>query len=161
MSEGSTTWLTQEAFDRLSAELSELTGHVRAEIVDRIDSARQEGDLSENGGYHAAREEQARNEARIAQLTALLREARVGETPADDGIVEPGMVVTVDLTGEEITFLLGSREIAADSELDVYSATSPLGKAILGKKRGQSATYTAPNGKQFTVKILQAKPFEG
>ena len=161
MSEGSTTWLTQEAFDRLSAELSELTGQVRAQIVDRIDAARQEGDLSENGGYHAAREEQARNEARIAQLTALLRDAKVGETPADDGIVEPGMVVTVNLVGKELTFLLGSREIAADYDIEVYSATSPLGAAILGKKGGESATYTAPNGKQFTVEVLQAKPFEG
>ncbi len=160
MSEGQTTWLTQEAFDRLTAELSELSGRVRSEIVDRIDSARQEGDLSENGGYHAAREEQARNEARITQLKALLREARVGETPADDGVGEPGMVVTVDLAGKKLTFLLGSREIGADSDLDVYSATSPLGKAILGKKRGDQASYTAPNGNEFAVRVLQAKPFK-
>ncbi|HAP89747.1 MAG TPA: transcription elongation factor GreA, partial [Arthrobacter bacterium] len=83
-------WLTQEAFDRLKAELDHLSGPGRAEIVQKIESARQEGDLKENGGYHAAKEEQGKIEARIRQLTALLRDANVGEAPADDGIVEPG-----------------------------------------------------------------------
>lgn len=156
----STTWLTQEAYDRLTSELAELTGPVRADIVDKIDSARQEGDLSENGGYHAAREEQARNEARIVQLQSLLRTAKVGEAPADDGVVEPGMVVTVTLDGNEMTFLLGSREIASGTDLDVYSSTSPLGQAIVGKTVGDTTSYEAPNGKEFQVKVLKAKPFD-
>jgi len=82
------TWLTQEAYDRLKEELEHRSNVLRAEIVRKIDEARQEGDLKENGGYHAAREEQAMNETRIQQLDALLRDAEIGETPADDGVVE-------------------------------------------------------------------------
>ena len=84
-------------------------------------------------------------EARIRQLQQLLETAIVGETPPDDGIVEPGMVVTVEMFGDEETFLLGSREITEEG-MDVYSEKSPLGEAIMGKKAGDSATYTAPNG---------------
>ena len=90
------TFLTQEAYDRLKAELAELSGPARTEIAKKIDAARQEGDLRENGGYHAAREEQGKMEARIRQLEQLLDTAIIGETPPDDGIVEPGMVVTVE-----------------------------------------------------------------
>ena len=113
------TFLTQEAYDRLKAELAELTGPARTEIAKKIDAARQEGDLRENGGYHAAREEQGKMEARIRQLEQLLDTAIIGETPPDDGIVEPGMVVTVEMFGDEETFLLGSREIA-DGSIQVF-----------------------------------------
>jgi transcription elongation factor GreA len=152
-------WLTQEAFDRLKAELDHLSGAGRAEIVQKIEAARQEGDLKENGGYHAAKEEQGKIEARIRQLTALLRDAHVGEAPADDGIVEPGMIVVAKIAGDEETFLLGSREIAGDSDLDVFSEKSPLGAAIVGHKEGDALSYTAPNGKDITVEILSAKPY--
>ena len=155
-----TSYLTQEAYDRLKAELSELSGPGRADIVNKIEAAREEGDLKENGGYHAAREEQGKNEARIRQLTQLLENAIIGETPADDGIVEPGMVVTVQMFGEEETFLLGSREIA-DGSLQVYSEQSPIGSAVNGKKAGDATSYEAPNGKQIDVKILSAKPYAG
>ncbi|HEY8293717.1 MAG TPA: transcription elongation factor GreA, partial [Micrococcaceae bacterium] len=101
-------WLTQEAFDRLKAELDHLSGPGRAEIVKKIEQARSEGDLKENGGYHAAKDEQGKIEARIRQLTELLRDAHVGEAPADDGIVEPGMMVVAKIAGEKTTFLLGS-----------------------------------------------------
>ncbi|MET4589992.1 MULTISPECIES: transcription elongation factor GreA [unclassified Arthrobacter] len=154
-------WLTQEAFDRLKAELDHLSGAGRADIVQKIESARQEGDLKENGGYHAAKEEQGKIEARIRQLTALLRDAHVGEAPADDGIVEPGMLVVARIAGDEETFLLGSREIAGDSDLDVFSEKSPLGAAIVGHKEGEKLSYTAPNGKDITVEILSAKPYVG
>src|SRR4051795_7124976 len=90
------TWLTQEAHDRLKAELEHLSGPARAEISERIGAARAEGDLKENGGYHAAKDEQGKMEARIRQLTQLLREAKVGQPPAADaGVAGPGMVVTV------------------------------------------------------------------
>ncbi len=126
----------------------------------KIEEARQEGDLRENGGYHAAKEEQGKQEARIRQLRQLLENAKVGEAPASsDGSITPGMVVTVDLLGDELTFLLGSREVAGDTDLDVYSEKSPLGAAILGRKVGDSASYTAPNGKQIDLKILSAEPF--
>jgi transcription elongation factor GreA len=155
-----TSYLTQEAYDRLKAELDELSGPGRADIVNKIEAAREEGDLKENGGYHAAREEQGKNEARIRQLTQLLDNAIIGETPADDGIVEPGMVVTVEIFGAEETFLLGSREIA-DGSVQVYSEQSPIGSAVNGKKAGDSTSYQAPNGKQIDVKILSAKPYTG
>ena len=152
------TWLTQEAYDRLKAERDHLAGDGRTEIAKKIEAARDEGDLRENGGYHAAKEEQGKQEARIRQLTQLLESAKVGQAPADNGVVEPGMVVTVDLGGEELTFLLGSREVS-DASLDVYSEKSPLGAAINGHKAGDSTSYQAPNGKQVTVKVLQAKPY--
>ncbi|MEO6021490.1 MAG: transcription elongation factor GreA [Knoellia sp.] len=155
-----TSYLTQEAYDRLKAELGELAGPGRADIVTKIEAAREEGDLKENGGYHAAREEQGKNEARIRQLTQLLENAIIGETPPDDGIVEPGMVVTVEMFGDTETFLLGSREIA-DGSLQVYSEQSPIGSAVNGKKAGESTSYSAPNGKQIDVKILDAKPYTG
>ncbi|GAB78024.1 transcription elongation factor GreA [Austwickia chelonae] len=154
------SYLTQEAYDRLKGELEHLSGEGRTEISKRIEAAREEGDLRENGGYHAAKEEQGKMEARIRQLTQLLENAIVGETPPDDGIVEPGMVVTIDMFGDEMRFLLGSREISGE-DIDVYSEKSPLGEAIMGKKAGDDATYTAPNGKEITVKILQAKPYQG
>ncbi|WP_338748472.1 transcription elongation factor GreA [Janibacter alittae] len=154
------TYLTQEAYDRLQTELRELSGPGRVEIAKRIEAAREEGDLKENGGYHAAKEEQGKMEARIRQLTQILQNASVGEAPPDDGVVEPGMVVTVELFGDEETFLLGSREIAdGDDALDVYSEQSPMGKAINGQKVGETHSYLAPTGKTIEVKILKAKPY--
>ncbi|MBO9577615.1 MAG: transcription elongation factor GreA [Microbacteriaceae bacterium] len=153
------TWLTQEAYDRLQAELAQLEGPARVEIAKRIEAAREEGDLKENGGYHAAKEEQGKIEARIRELGAFLKTAVVGAAPADDGIVKSGMVVTATILGDESTFLLGSREMAGESDLDVYSEQSPLGKAILGKSVGESTSYTAPNGKSIAVEILAAKPY--
>ena len=162
MSQTATTasYLTQEAYDRLQAELRELSGPGRVEIAKRIEAAREEGDLKENGGYHAAKEEQGKMEARIRQLKQILETSVVGEAPADDGIAEPGMVVTVEMFGDEETFLLGSREIADGGDLDVYSELSPLGKAINGKRVGDTVSYEAPTGKTIEVKILKAKPYQ-
>ncbi|GIG28575.1 transcription elongation factor GreA [Cellulomonas marina] len=154
------TWLTQEAYDRLSAELAHLEGAGRDEIVGRITAARDEGDLKENGGYHAAREEQGKAEARIRELKEKLRNVRIG-TPPDDGVVEQGMVVTALVAGDEMRFLLGSREIAGSSDIDVFSPTSPLGAAINGRKVGDSTSYEAPNGRTIAVEIRAASPFEG
>lgn len=161
MTQTSTTWLTQDAYNRLTAELEHLKSKGRAEIAEKIDAARQEGDLKENGGYHAAREEQAKQEARINQLTALLRDAQVGEAPPDDGIVESGMVVTATVAGRERTFLLGSREAAPGLGIEVYSESSPLGAALMGKKSGDTTSYVAPNGATIEVKIGDVKPFQG
>ena len=161
---GDVVWLTQAKYDQLQAELEHLRGPGRAEVVKKVSDARDEGDLKENGGYHAAREEQGKTEARIRQLEDMLRRAEVGDKPADDGLVEAGMIVTIRFKGDSDTeqFLLGSRELLSmDSsvEIDVYSPTSPLGAAILGKKQGDEVSYEAPNGKSITVEVVDAKPF--
>jgi len=157
----SKTWLTQEAYDRLKDELAHISTKGREEIVARIAAAREEGDLKENGGYHAAREEQGKLEARIRQLTAMLESAEVGSAP--QGAMEEvtlGSMVTVEMGGEKIEFLLGSREIAAEN-VKVFSEKSPLGAAVLGKKIGASTDYLLPNGKSNTVKILVVNPYVG
>jgi len=155
------TWLTQDAFDRLSAELEQLSGEGRTEIAKRIEAAREEGDLKENGGYHAAKEEQGKIEARIRQLTQLLRTAEVGHAPTTVDAVGLGTVITATIAGDESVFLVGNREIAGDSDLDVYSEQSPLGQAILGRKVGETTTYTAPNGRDITVVIVKVEPYTG
>src|SRR5215212_7576393 len=162
--ETDTIWVTQEAYARLQQELEHLKGDVRADITAKFAAARDEGDLKENGGYHAAREEQGKTEARIRQLEDMLRNARVGETPADDGVVEPGMVVTIRWAGDSDTeeFLLGAREMADESAgLQVYSPQSPMGSALLGSKVGDEVDYTAPNGKVLKVEIVGAVPYSG
>src|ERR1700689_2520511 len=137
------TWLTQEAYDRLKAEFDYLSGQGRIDIAKKIEAAREEGDLRENGGYHAAKDEQGQMEGRRLQLQQLLETARVGEPPRADGIVGPGMTVTVRFAGddEEVTFLLASRE-ESGAPIDVYSPKSPLGAAITGKKVGEKASYS-------------------
>ena len=156
------TWLTQEAYDRLKSELDYLSGPGRVEIAKKIEAARDEGDLKENGGYHAAKDEQGQREGRINQLTHIVQNARVGEPPRTDGVVGPGMTVTVRFGADddEVTFLLASRE-ESGSPIDVYSPRSPLGSAISGKKVGETATYTLPNGRAATVEILEAVPYGG
>jgi transcription elongation factor GreA len=156
------TWLTQEAYDRLSNELADLIAN-RPAMAQEINARREEGDLKENGGYHAAREEQGKQEGRILQLQQLLRNAQVGEAPADNGIAEPGMVVTVRFAGDEDieTFLIGSREEAQTADIDVYSPGSPLGQALIGKREGDTVSYDTPNGKTLSVTLITAKPFTG
>ena len=115
--------------------------------------------MKENGGYHAAREEQGKMEARIRQLKHMLENAEIGTPPSSaEGIVAPGMKITVEIMGDEMQFLLGSREIAS-GDMDVYSEKSPLGSAVMGAKVGDEKSYTAPNGKNISVKILKAEVF--
>ena len=156
------TWLSQDAYDRLQAELNEFIA-ARPAVAAEINARREEGDLRENGGYHAAREEQGKQEARIRYLQELLRTARVGEAPTADAVA-PGTVVTIYFDDDESdteTFLLGSREIAATTDLTVYSPESALGKAILGARPGQAVTYTAPSGADIKVTVVNFEPFRG
>lgn len=154
------TWLTQEAYDRLQAEYDTLVTVRRPAIVKEIDERRQEGDLKENGGYHAARDEQAKMEARIEELRRKLADATVGE-PTFDGTIASGTVVTAQVAGRDMRFLVGSREIAEGTDLDVFSAQSPLGAALLGKRAGEETSYVAPNGKEIIVTVTSAEPFTG
>ncbi|MFI8302296.1 transcription elongation factor GreA [Streptomyces sp. NPDC085927] len=156
------TWLTQEAYNKLKDELEYLTGPARTEISAKIAAAREEGDLRENGGYHAAKEEQGKQELRVRQLTQLLENAKVGEALAADGSVAPGMVVTIAFDGDEddtLTFLLASREYAS-SDIETYSPQSPLGAGVNGHQVGEEAEYELPNGKKASVKILKAEPYK-
>jgi transcription elongation factor GreA len=156
MSEHEVTWLTQEAHDRLQQELADREGPIRHEIKKKIEAAREEGDLKENGGYHAAREEQGKNEARVRQLKQLLEYAQIGVPDAEQDEVAHGKVITVRFPAwdEVETFLLGSREEAAHASIEVYSPTSPLGAAVLGKKVGDTATYLLANGNSMSVEVL-------
>ena len=147
------TWLTQEAYERLADELEYLLTIARSDIAKRIQEAREEGDLKENGGYHAAKEEQGKIESRINRLEETLSSAQVGEAPKAHGIVEQGLVISVELNGTEKKFLLGSAEIS-DDKIEVYSPDSPIGSAIMGKKIGDKLDVFLPNGKVIQVKIL-------
>ncbi len=153
------TWLTLDAAERLRAELLDLEGPRFADIVKKIEAARAEGDLKENGGYHAAREEQGKIVGRIRQLKHMLENAHIGTPPeSESGVVGLGMVVKIDMAGDEMTFLLGSREIAT-GDIEVYSEKSPLGSAILGAKIGKQVNYETPSKKIFVVTILEANPY--
>ena len=156
------TFLTQDAFDRLSGELDQLIAN-RPAMAQEINDRREEGDLKENGGYHAAREEQGKQEGRIVQLQALLRSAKVGEAPVSDGVAGPGMLVTVRFDGddEDEQFLIGSREEAETAGVEVYSAQSPLGLALTGAREGNTVSYETPNGKTMKVTLVSASPFTG
>ena len=163
MTDTQTTWLTQESYDRLKAELDQLIAN-RPVIAAEINDRREEGDLRENGGYHAAREEQGQQEARIRQLQELLNNAKVGEAPKHSGVALPGSVVKVYYDGDEDdteTFLIGTREqgVNGGGGLEVYSPLSPLGGALIDAKVGDTRTYTVPNGSTVKATLVSAEPY--
>jgi len=161
MTQPDETWLTQEAYDRLHDELTERSTTRRADITNKIAAAREEGDLKENGGYHAAKDEQGKNEARIRQLLQMLDNAQIGTPPdSTEGKASQGTVVTVRFPdGGTETFLLGSREEAATATIDVYSPTAPLGAAVLNNFEGSEVSYQLPNGRSMTVTIVKVEPY--
>jgi transcription elongation factor GreA len=155
------TWLTQDAYDRLKHELDELIAN-RPVIAAEINARREEGDLKENGGYHAAREEQGQQEARIRQLQELLRTAQVGIAPTSSDVAAPGMVLKVRYDDEDTeTVLLGSREEGSHGDLQVISPNSPLGAALLGARVGETREYQLPDGGSMKVSLVTAEPFRG
>jgi transcription elongation factor GreA len=160
VTETQVTWLTQEAHARLKQELDGLIAN-RPVIAAEINARREEGDLKENGGYHAAREEQGQQEARIRQLQELLRTAKVGTAPTSSDTAEPGMVLELRYEGDDDTetVLLGSREEGSKGDLEVISPNSPLGKAILGAHVGDTREYELPSGGTMKVTLAAAEPF--
>jgi transcription elongation factor GreA len=156
-------WLTQDAHDTLAEELTEREGPRRKEIVERIEAAREEGDLKENGGYHAAKDEQGKNEARVRQLQSMLDSAQIGAPESAEDEVAHGKVVTVSFPAMnmEETFLLASREEASHATIEVYSPNSPLGGAINGRRTGDSVNYELPNGNRMEARILSVSQYEG
>lgn len=162
MTDTQVTWLTQDAYDQAKAELEELIANkpiIAAEINDR----REEGDLRENAGYHAVREEQGQQEARIRQLQELLSNVKVGEAPKQSGVALVGSVVKVYFNGDEKdteTFLIATRlEGVGDAKLEVYSPNSPLGSALLDAKEGETKEYSVPNGGTMKVTLVSAEPY--
>ncbi len=145
------TYLSQDAYDRLKAELDALKTDGREQISAQIEEARAHGDLRENAEYHAAKDEQGRMEARIRQIESLLRDARIGE-PEDTEVARPGLVVVLDVDGDEETYLLGSREDQHD-ELEILSAESPMGRAVTGARPGDTVEFETPAGAAVTVTI--------
>lgn len=133
------TWLTPEAHARLQKELNEL--------LDKRSTLREISD-------------RAAVDARIRQLMSILKDVRL-HSPADDGVVEPGMLVEACLDGHPEIFLMGSREIFGDENLQVFSERSPLGDAIHGLKPGDTVSYIAPSGRGISVTIVSAKPYAG
>ncbi len=162
MTDTQVTWLTQESHDRLKDELDSLIAN-RPVIAAEINERREEGDLKENGGYHAARDEQGQQEARIRQLQELLNNAKVGETPTQSGVALPGSVVKVyydDDKSDTETFLIATREQGAEAEtLEVYSPSSPLGGALIDASVGDSREYTVPSGATVKVTLVSAEPY--
>jgi transcription elongation factor GreA len=150
--------LSQHAYDRLQAELEDLTTRGRIEVAEKIERARALGDLSENGDYHAAKDEQGHMEGRIRQLESLLDHAEIVDPPAH-GVVGPGSIVTVVYEGDEESsaerYLVGHIEERL-GDLDVISPESPLGRALVGAKAGEWVTYEAPNG-ELRVQVLKAE----
>lgn len=161
--------LTQAAYDRLHKELEDLILIERGAIAKKIQEAREEGDLKENGGYHAAKEEQGKLEARINRLEIILANAEIGTADAGDGIVKQGLMVQCKLNGKDMEFFLGSHEIfegtefeeqIEDGDLDVFSPDSPIGNAVMGQRIGAKVSYKTPAGKEIAVEVLGVRNFE-
>jgi transcription elongation factor GreA len=150
--------LSAVAHLRLTHEHHDLTTRGRIEVAEKIERAREMGDLKENGDYHAAKDEQGHMEGRIRQLEAILIDAEIVEL-ASAGIVGLGAIVTVLYDGESDAeqFLIGHvEERPADASVSVMSPSSPLGSALLGAKKGATVSYEAPNGK-LQVKVLDTQ----
>jgi transcription elongation factor GreA len=145
------THLSQAAYDRLQAELDDLTTRGRIEIARTIQRAREMGDLSENADYHAARDDQGRMESRIRQIQALLDGAVIVEGDKHSDEVGTGSIVSLRYEGDDDVerYLVGSIEERRD-DLPVISPASPLGQSLLGRSRGDTVEYRAPSG---TLKV--------
>jgi transcription elongation factor GreA len=146
--------LSRDAYERLRAELAELTTEGRVEIARKIEAARALGDLSENGDYHAAKDEQGKMEARIRQITAVLEDARVVERPQGADTVTVGTVVSIRFPGDEEVerYLVGSIEERHD-DYEVLSPASPMGQALMGASPGEIRSYEV-NGRTLEVEIV-------
>jgi transcription elongation factor GreA len=142
---------SRAAYERLNAELQDLTTRGRITVAEKIERAREEGDLSENAGYHAAKDEQGHMEGRIRQLEHLLDEAE---------IVEEQFVYTIlykgDAPDQAERYIVGNLEEQVEGA-DIISPSSPLGSALEGASEGQEVTYQAPNG-ALTVTVLKVEP---
>lgn len=152
--------LSRSALERLQAELAQRSGPTRREISERIERARELGDLKENADYDAAKNEQGLNEARVRQLEQMLREVVIVEVSETD-IVSHGTVVSLLIEGDEepTEYLIGSIEERHDT-YEVLSTSSALGEVLVGKRAGDESEYVTPRGKSLKVKVVFVKPLD-
>ncbi len=152
------TQLSAAAHERLVTELEHRSGPLRREISERIERARELGDLKENADYDAAKNEQGLNEARVRQLEAMLRDAVIVEGGGGE-IVEAGVIVEVCVAGDDEaqSYLIGSIEERHD-DYDVLSTSAPMGQAILGHRAGDTVSYETPRGQSLDVEIVSIRP---
>jgi transcription elongation factor GreA len=150
--------LSPSAHDRLQAELEHRSGPHRLEISERIERAREMGDIKENADYDAAKNEQGLNEARIRQLEQMLRDVVIVES-SDGETVSPGTIVTILIEGDDDPqeYLIGSIE-ERNETYEVLSTSSALGQELVGKRKDEEAAYVTPRGKALTVKVMDIRP---
>ncbi len=163
MAETQQQYITPEMKAKLESELQQLIDN-RPVIAAEINERREEGDLKENAGYDAAREQQDQEEARIKQISELLANSTTERSGVTEGIAHIGSVVHVYYDGDENdreTFLIGTRAASTDNkDLETYSENSPLGAAVVGAAEGETRSYTAPNGREISVTIISAEPYD-
>jgi transcription elongation factor GreA len=152
--------LSRPAHDRLQAELKHRSGPLRLEISERIERARELGDLKENADYDAAKNEQGLNEARVRQLEQMLRDVVIVES-SDADVVGPGTIATLLFTGDDEPqeYLIGSIEERSDA-FEVLSTSSPLGQQLLGKRVDETASYETPKGATIEVTVTGIRPVD-
>jgi transcription elongation factor GreA len=139
--------LSQVAYDRLKDEYAQLTTAGRIDIAKKIETARELGDLSENGDYHAAKEEQGKMEGRIAHLSSILENVEIVKDVSGGDTVQAGSTISICYADDDEAekYLIGSIEERLE-DIEVISPTSPLGEALVGAKSGDTVTYEAPGG---------------
>jgi transcription elongation factor GreA len=157
MDEEKKVQMTRSAFDKLKSELAHLEGDARHKVIEAIAVARAHGDLSENAEYHAAREQQGMQEARVRQIRHMLENAEIIEAD-DNGNAGPGKLVSIRHEGDDEveTYLIGLRE-EKGGEHDILTPESPLGRAIVGHAAGETVTASVPAG-ELRIEIVEVRP---
>jgi transcription elongation factor GreA len=152
--------LSPDAHRRLTEELAHRTGDLRRDISLRIERAREHGDIRENADYDAAKNEQGLNEARVRQIEGILADAVIVEHAPTD-VVATGTLVEIKLPGDDepTVYLVGSIEERND-KYDVLSTSGPMGRALVGKAPGETATYTTPKGTELEVEVVSVRPLD-
>lgn len=151
--------LTRDAFDRLTAELEHLQTEGRRRIADRLERAREHGDIRENAEYDATKDDQGLMEARIRELQRMLKDPDVVDSPAEADSAAPGVLVTVRPLDEDEdeTYLLAASKEERTEGVRTVTVDSPLGQALLGRRVGERVSYRAPGG-TFTCEVLRLEP---
>jgi transcription elongation factor GreA len=159
--QGPSAVLTRDAYERLAEELERLRNEGRRRVADRLQIAREHGDIRENADYDAAKNDQGMMEARIRELERLLKDPDIVETPTEADSVAPGVLVTVrpvdEDDEEEETYLLAASKEERIDGVRTVSVDSPIGTALLGRRAGDRVTYRAPGG-TFVCEVVRLEP---